>query len=171
MRLPGEYSERSSTNIDKEICIAICTRWSGKVSAGARAKAGNLHARVTKQLRMRHLLKDAENAVISNVYRCNIGLWKPLPTIRFENSPLVKDLLRPLLKARSRARIIFVTMGIDDLSSNEASLVAYYERRQMNMRLKLSILMTAHEIQYHSKLPAWEAENWVGPILNRFGLY
>lgn len=38
----------------------------------------------------------------------------------------------------------------------------------MNMRLKLSILMTEHEIQYHLKMPAWEAENWVGPILNRF---
>ena len=164
--------------LDSSTRILICTRWSEglspKTAAGAKQnarrvnKAESVHAIVREQLARGTILRGAQSATIFDVYRSNTKLTAHLSIPTWIDRPSVKPLLGPLGSAAPNTTVIFALMGVEALSSNTAGLVAFHQAWVQDKGLKISLLLGEHKLLWHSKSTPWNADDWIGPVVNRY---
>ncbi|KAL8783917.1 MAG: hypothetical protein Q9195_009248 [Heterodermia aff. obscurata] len=164
---PGQLSLSGA-----EAVIVVCSRWSGTRDEEDMSRAHLLHKRVKRAFTNGKIIKNTETAQMWSSYRQNSSVRLPLPIKVLRRDKYMSEarrFLKPFEEASQGTTMIIVSLGIDALSTHEASLVNFYSYWHDERQLEIKILVAEHEDQWDKDVP-WKTPrvDWVGKFLERY---
>ena len=130
------------------------------------------HAEARQCLEDGLILGRLENATYVDVYLSSFQLTRPLPLALpgrkcASGLPVLHS---ALAKAKQGTQVIFVAIGIDGVSCNEAGWNEYVNHFEITdpRKLQLFIVFAESFLQWHQSQILWSHHDWKGPIASRY---
>ena len=153
----------------RPMIVIICSRYSGKLGFDEQKRDETEKASIETVLRRGRVLRGLEGATYEHICMANIELTKALPiqTKGLHPGYARHKLASILQNAKNGTQIVFVSLGLDGISSKRSGwdvLIEFQQRKGLETKL----LVAEDLAQWYKAELLWSSHDWLGPIEGRY---